>query len=84
MTTKRNLETVLILILLAAVIQNLVPSPSGETRPGDSTPTPNLNEGSLSSSRPLQQTPEELAAILAVELLLSPMPHYIDLPVILR
>jgi len=84
MTTNRNLERVLILILLAAVIQNLVPSPSGEMKPGDITPAPNLNEGCLSSSRPLQQTPEELAAVLAAELLLSPMPYYVDLPVILR
>jgi hypothetical protein len=84
MTTNRNLETVLILILLAAVIQNLVPFPSGEIKPGDTTLPPNLNAGSLSSSRPLQQTPEELAAVLAAGLLLSPMPHYVDLPVILR
>jgi hypothetical protein len=84
MTTNRNLEAVFILILLAAVIQNLVPSLSGEMQPGDSPPTPNLNENGPPSSTPLQQTPGELAANLAAELLLSPMPYYIDLPVILR
>ena len=85
MITTRIIPKYLWLIFLVLIgIHEPFLSSSGGIMPDDHSSQAGYSEDKRQSSTPLQQTPEELAAILAAELLLSPMPYYVDLPVILR
>jgi len=85
MTTTRIIPKYLWLIFFVLIgVREPFLSSTGGILPDDNSSQAGTSEATRTSSRPLQQTPEELAAVLAAELLLSPMPYYVDLPVILR